>query len=279
MARPCTFLPIIAALLLCLALPATAGRITVDRPGEREFIRDTVGVLSPGEVRQLHQRCDTLLNDTNAPMFVLTIDAMSNHGGSDMTIETFARTLFDEIGDTHPLNQGHDWSNGILLVVSLHDRAARIELGRTWAGSKDRASRHIMDQHLLPAFRAGDYAAGIVAGVNALDKMARDEAVPARPVARTTVSWWAVFAGLAIFTVVSLLRRGSSGWAWAFWGAVFVVLAAILLRMRKTSDGRWEFDETASSRSHSRRSSVFSGGGGSSSSGSFSGGGGASGRW
>ena len=37
--------------------------------------------------------------------------------------------------------------------------------------------------------------------------------------------------GLAVFTVVSLIRRGSGGWAWLFWGAVFfflAILAAVL---------------------------------------------------
>ncbi|MBB6431014.1 TPM domain-containing protein [Algisphaera agarilytica] len=268
---------LVSILLLLFAVGATASPLTIARPDDREFVRDTVGVLSPGEVRQLHQRCETLLNDTSVPMFVLTIDAMSNHGGKGMTIETFARTLFEEIGDAHPLNQDHDWRNGILLVIALDDRAARIELGRTWAGSKDTASRRIMDQHLLPAFRAGDYAAGIVAGVNALDKMARGEAVPARPVSRSTYIWWAGFAGLAIFTVVSLFRRGSSGWAWLFWGTVLVFIGFVLFRLRQRPDGRW----TASGWSSSDRGGWSSGGGGSfgGGGGSFGGGGGASGSW
>ncbi len=245
-------------LLLGVIFPVHAGRLTLDRPGDREFIRDTAGLLPPGLARQLHQRCDTLLNDTNVPVFVVTVESMAAFGGADLTIESFARTLFDDWGDTHPLEQRQNWTRGILLVVSIQDRAARIELGRAWAGSKDTACRRIMDEHLLPAFRAGDYAAGITAGITALDKMARGEAVPARPVSMNAYLLWAGFAGLSVFTAVSLFRRGRSGWAWVFWSALFVTLGALLYLL-----------------SRSGGNSGPSGSGGWSS----SGGGGASGRW
>jgi uncharacterized protein len=68
--------------------------------------------------------------------------------------------------------------------------------------------------------------------------------------------------GLGIFTVISLIRRGSGGWAWLLWGAVFAIVGALLYQML-----------TSSSR----------GGGGGFSGGSFgggsSGGGGATGSW
>lgn len=69
------------------------------------------------------------------------------------------------------------------------------------------------------------------------------------------------FIGLAIFTVVSLARRGASGWAWIFWGVVFSAVGAILYHMLTNSGG--------------------SGGGysGGSFGGGSSGGGGATGSW
>lgn len=254
--------------VLLTTSPALAAKLTLDRPGDREFVRDTTDLLSPGQVRELQQRCDQLLTDTDVPMFVVTIDSMAAFGGGDMTIETFARTLFEDWGQTHPLMHGQDWTNGVLLVISMRDRAARIELGRAWAGTKDAEARRVMDEHLIPAFRAGDYPRGIAAGVTALDKMARGEAVPARPVPLRVYGYWAAFVGLAAFTFVSLARRGSSGWAWAFWGFVLVVLAAVLFRATRDSDGRW-------TRTSSSSNSGWSSGGG----GSFGGGGGASGSW
>lgn len=261
------------ALCVGTAVQAHAGSLTLDRPGDREFVRDNARLLSPGEAGQIRQRCDQLLTDTDVPVFVVTVESMADHGGGQMTIETFAQTLFDQWGDTHPLIHGQDWATGILLVVSVQDRQARIELGRSWAGSKDAVCRQIMDEHLLPAFRAGQYARGITAGVDALDAMARGKALPRRPVPATTYVAWGVFVALVVFTVVSLIRRGSGGWAWVFWAAVFVLIGALLHALVRNNSGGGIGN--ASSGGWSGGGGSYSGGGG----GGFSGGGGASGSW
>lgn len=269
--------PILFVLLFLLlggTHAAQASRLTLERPGDREFIRDTAGLLPPGQTRQLHQRCDTLLKDTNVPIFVVTVESMAAFGGADMTIDSFARTLFDAWGDSHPLEQKQNWTNGILLVIAVQDRAARIELGRAWAGTKDAAARRIMDEHLMPAFRAGDFASGIGAGVSALDKMARGEAVPARPVSMNAYLIWAGFAALAVFTAVSFFRRGTSGWAWIFWAALFVTIGVMLYHL-----SRYRGDNVTGWNSGGSSLGEDAGAGrGRGASGSFSGGG-ASGSW
>ena len=67
---------------------------------------------------------------------------------------------------------------------------------------------------------------------------------------------------LVIFTVFSLIRRGSSGWAWLFWGIIFGIVGMMLYHVL-----------TSSARGGSGGFSGGSFGGG------FSGGGGASGSW
>jgi uncharacterized protein len=162
-----------------------------------------------------------------------------------------------------------------------------------------------MDQHIITRFKQQDFSGGIRAGVVALDAMARELQRPGTPPSpvegsqsypayqpnyqpsssvyyndpQPTSSWapWAtiIFVGLGIFTVVSLIRNGSSGWAWLFWGAVFSIIGYVLY-------------QAATSRSH--RGSTFgsstfggssSGGGfsGGSFGGGFSGGGGSTGSW
>ena len=44
-------------------------------------------------------------------------------------------------------------------------------------------------------------------------------------------------AGLAIFTIVSLMRNGTHGWGWLLWAAVFAVLGTILYTLM-TNSGR-----------------------------------------
>ncbi len=188
---------------------------------------------------------------------------MAEHGGDGLRIETFARLLFDQwqVGVAKLGNQ--NWNTGILLLVSVGDRKSRIELGAGWGREKDQLCQQIMDQQMVPRFKQGDFSGGISAGVESLEAMARGKALPTVP-----RPWWHYamvvgFIGLAIFTFVSMIRRGTSGWAWLLWGLVSSGLGYLLNRFL-----------TSSSRGAS--CGGFSGG---SFGGGFSGGGGASGSW
>jgi uncharacterized protein len=166
------------------------------------------------------------------------------------------------VGDRSGKLGENPWNYGILLLVSQQDRKARIELGAGWKREKDAQCQQIMDELIIPKFKEGDFSGGIVAGVEGLDKMARDLQLPTKP--RPASHYWigAIFVGLMIFTIVSLIRRGSSGWAWLMWAAIFGVIGYILYQMA-----------TSSSRGGGGGFSGGSFGGG------FSGGGGATGSW
>ncbi len=264
-------------LLACCVLMAGVGAQQVPgvsyppRPGEREFISDQAKLLTP-EVREaLKKRLDKLLTDKAIPIIVVTIPSLAQYGAQGMRIELYARLLFDHWGIGHPKIQvggrgrGRratvEWNKGILLLISVGDRKARIELGAGFGREKDELCSDIMQTHIIPFFKRGDFAGGIEAGVKALEQMARGEVIepPPRP-------WWhyAVFLGaiaLTIFTISSLIRRGTGGWAWLFWGAVLGLLWFLVYNILMSSG---------------RSSGGFGGG---SFGGGFSGGGGATGSW
>jgi uncharacterized protein len=244
---------------------ASFADIKLPRPGQHEFILDQANLLSETDKAKIRQIAEKLLKDKAAPIIVVTIDSMAHHGGVGLRIETFAQLLFDQWG-IGPAKVGKTpWNYGILLLVSRDDRQARIELGAGWRRDKDVQAQQIMDEQIIPRFKQGNFSGGIVAGVESLDKLARDLKLPSRP--RSTAEYIvpAVIGGLGLFTVISLIRRGSSGWAWIFWAAILGVIGAILYEM-------------ANNRS---RGGGFGGGGfsGGSFGGGFSGGGGASGSW
>ncbi|MEO2035032.1 MAG: TPM domain-containing protein [Planctomycetaceae bacterium] len=250
-----------------LLLPQTAHaqiaeQFDLKRPGDREFVLDSANMISDDEEQSIRQLADQLLTDKAAPIVVVTIESMEKHGGAGLRIETFARLLFDQWG-IGPEKAGDTlWNYGMLLLVSKQDRKARIELGAGWKRDKDVVAQQIMDGLIIPRFKAGDFPGGIAAGVEGLDKMARELQLPRRPRPASHYIVGVIVCGLLVFTIWSLIRRGSSGWAWLMWAAVFGVVGAILYQM-------------ATNRS--------SGGGGGFSGGSFgggfSGGGGASGSW
>ena len=239
--------------------------IKVDRPGDREFVRDLANLIDEADEAAIKKLCDKLLTETATPIIVVTIDSIAEHAGATLRIETFATLLFDQWGIGHAKVNNQLWNTGILVIVSKKDRKARIELGGGWKREKDELAQKIMDEQMIPQFKAGAYSKGLLAAVTALDAMARSKPLPAAEKPPTPMWHYALMAGavaLAIFTAVSLARRGSGGWAWLMWGAVFTIVGVVLYQMI-TNSGK----------------SSGGGFGGGSFGGGSSGGGGASGSW
>ncbi len=282
--------------------------VDLQPPGGREFVLDTAGWISEADEQRIRQIADRLLTDKAVPIITVTIESMAKHGGAGMRIETFAQQLFDQWGIGPGRVGGRSPNLGILLLISRDDHRGRIELGGGWRHVRDSEAQSIMDGQIIPRIRQGDFSGGITEGVAALDRMARGlpppplSAVPfssnvapyfqsSRVVPHSQspgVAWIVILVGVAVFTVVSLARSGSNGWAWAAWSVVFTILGVLLYIL------------TIDSRSHRRgygsgffgggsrggsSGGFFSGGagGGSYGGGSFgggsSGGGGASGSW
>ena len=290
--------------LIVATTTSTAAEISLDRPGDREFVRDSANMLTQPDKGEIVAICDKLLTDKATPIIVITIDRMSDHGGNGMRIETFARLLFDqwEIGQAE-LN-GQLWNTGILVLVSKGDRKARIELGAGWHRDKDQLCKNIMDEQIIPQFKQQNFSGGIKAGVVALDAMARELPLPSvAPAAGSsqsnpnssypgnyyqgqqkpeTPAWLPIavlmLVGAGIFTAVSLVRSGASGWAWAMWAGIFAILGAILYAFATSNNNRGGgfFGGGGGGFGSGSSGGGFSGG---SFGGGFSGGGGASGSW
>jgi uncharacterized protein len=220
------------------------------KPDKTHFYVDQAGLLKPEDAQVVDRVAAALLKEEKIPIIAVTIPSLITYQAGNLAIEPYARQLFDHWGLGFK-----DRNFGILLLVSLGDRKARIELGKGWAGEHDGDAQYIMDELMVPAFRAGDYSGGIRQGVEALDKMARGLGLP-----KPKTPWWApvlFFGGIMLMVgvIVSLFKSGRSGWGWALIAGLGVMLFFML------------------------RSSMRSGGSGGSFGGGFSGGGGASGSW
>jgi uncharacterized protein len=251
------------------ALGQPRGLISLDPPGPREFVLDLGEIITPQDEETIRAIADQLLSETATPIVVVTISDMANYAQGDLRIETFATVLFNQWEIGHDQIDGQDWNTGILLLVAVGNRQARIELGAGWGREHDAQAQQIMEEFIIPQFKAGNFSAGIVAGVEALDKMARGLTLPKpppKPIEPKHMLIGLGIIGLLIFTVVSLIRSGMSGWAWVFWGAIFAILGLILYNMARNAG---------------RSGGSFGGGGfsGGSFGGGFSGGGGATGSW
>ena len=80
-------LPRTAGLLAAflVSLPAAAQvRIDLERPGEREFIRDLADMISDADEAKIRPMCEKLLTEKATPIIVVTIESMARHGGAGM---------------------------------------------------------------------------------------------------------------------------------------------------------------------------------------------------
>jgi uncharacterized protein len=255
------------ALLVCFSALADGEIRFPLKPAEGKFVVDEANLLSAISANELGPKLSEVLRETAIPIIFVSIQSQKAYGAENMPIETYARLLYDQWGIGHEritvegrgVGRSVDipWNKGILFLVAVDDRKARIELGGGFLQQKNTTCRSIMSDHIIPFFRRGDYQGGILNGIQALSQMAKGETVepPPRP-------WWhyglmVLLVVLAIFTIVSLIRRGSSGWAWMFWAAVFAIMVWLFFFFLDPDDG-------------------FDGG---SYGGGSSGGGGASGSW
>ena len=154
----------ILSLLLACALPALAGTYRADeipnvqRMDRRRYVSDPDGILSAGAVARLDSVCASLRERGLAQVAVVAVDDIA--GGDTFS---FAVELFRDWGvGSAKSNNGL----GILLVKDL--REIRFVTGGGLEGIlPDALCKRIQLNYMLPAFREGDYSAGMVAGVEA----------------------------------------------------------------------------------------------------------------
>lgn len=245
---------LLAAVLLA-GSPATAAAQTFPEKPTSGFCVDQAELLEPEHAAQIEAIATALFAEKRIPIHVVTIFSLSRFQASSLSVDAYAQALFDDwrIGF-------EDRNNGMLLLVSLWDRKARIEFGRDWAHRHDREASVVMDELIVPRFKEGAFSVGILDGVRGMDAMARDLDLPspADPAWLVYGRW--VFGIVAALVALSLMRSGRKGYGW------MVVASAIALYWAVS-----KFVHSGGSSGSSSDSSSDSGG--------SSGGGGASGSW
>lgn len=230
-----------ATLLLALAALAASAADTIPVPKLTGRVVDLSGTLDRSQQEAIAAKLAAFERAKGSQVAVLLVPTLGNE-----TIEEFATRVTDEwkLG-----RAGVD--DGVLFVVAKQDRRMRIQTGRGVQGVlTDALSRRIIDERVAPRFRAGDFAGGIDAGVDAILKAIEGEALPepAKAAPRGDAASWASvenFLFLAFVAVPvagailrSLLGRflgavltsGITGFAaWLVLGSVFLGVIAALV--------------------------------------------------
>ena len=127
------------------------------------YINDFAGLLNARDKANVEALFTGLKQVHGIEATVVTIDSISDYNTGDATIESFATSLFNTwgIGDKEK-------NNGILLLVAVGDREVRIEVGSGYENSQNANMKEVINEHILPSFRSGNFSQGIYRGSRAI---------------------------------------------------------------------------------------------------------------
>jgi len=254
----------------CALLAAALWLIVATAAGAQQFppltgrVVDAAKLLDTGQVRQLDQLSAAVEQASSRQLVVATVPSLQGY-----TIEDYGYRL----GRAWGIGQ-KGANNGVILLVAPNERKVRIEVGYGLEPIvTDAYASIVVNQTILPRFRDGDMAGGIVAGAQQLAEQLK---LPLEAAERRAAQ------------ASAKPTRADDGSDWtvaAFWIAVVLVLVLLPL-MRRSAGGRRYRGGFApvviwgggSGWGGGSSGGGFSGGGFSGGGGSF-GGGGASGSW
>ncbi|MEX2242786.1 MAG: TPM domain-containing protein [Fimbriimonadaceae bacterium] len=146
------------------------------KPEQGRFYLEKVEVLEADDALEIDKIGAQVFKDKGYPVMVVVVQSRQIMQAGHLTIEQYARLLFDN----WRIGSGEN-NKGMLLLVSLEDREARIELGAAWKGSVDAEAEAVMRSRIIPNFKANDASEGLVEGARGLRDIAYRNSTYATP--------------------------------------------------------------------------------------------------
>jgi uncharacterized protein len=245
-------------LLLACFLLATTGLAAAERipPAPPRYFNDYANVVRRDTADALNRQLEQFERDSSNQVLVVIYPKME----SDSSVEDYTVRVAQS---WKAGQQGRN--NGAVLFAFMQERQLYIQVGYGLEGAiPDAIAKRIIEQEIVPRFRAGDVDGGMTAAVNALIAAAKGE-----------------YKGTGATRAEG--RRGNSGKTGGAGLFVLFIIIFLIASRRRQSALPYIIGGALlnSGRSRSRGGSSWGGGGGggfSGGGGSF-GGGGAGGRW
>jgi uncharacterized protein len=187
-------------------------------PAATGYVNDAAGLLDEGTRAKLEAFLDQVERRTGAEFAVLTVPTTAPEDPSAYKVRVFEAWGLGKKGA----------DNGLLMLVAVEEREVRFETGYGLEGAlPDGLQSRIFRDRMRPRFREGDYAGGIVAGVQACAaRIAAESGVtlewdgrelrydaPRRRLPPWVVALIVIFVlGVVLVAARAERRHGSRGW-------------------------------------------------------------------
>ncbi len=140
------------------AVPALSGRVV-----------DTAKILTAGEAGSIDTQLARIEQTRGTQIVVLLVNTVAPED-----ISSYA----NRVSNAWKIGR-RDVGDGVLIIIATGDRKLRIEVAKSLEGAiPDLAAKQIISNALAPALKAGQYAQGIEATIEALDKRIGAENLP-----------------------------------------------------------------------------------------------------
>lgn len=225
-----------------VALALAQGLVPV--PALSARVIDQTATLDAASVAALEARLAAFEQSQGSQVVVLMVPTTAPEDIADFT---------QRVGDAWKIGRA-DVGDGVLFIIAKDDRRLRIATAKALEGAiPDLMARRILDSAVTPAFRQGDYAGGINAGVDQILARIRGEELPLpdasaarRPAGSADFEWMdaLIFLVFAVPMLSGLLRGmfgnklgtlltgvGAGGLAWVLTSVFWVAIGAGLLGM------------------------------------------------
>lgn len=192
---------------LCSALVLVAGAQALHPvPELTARVMDETGTLDASNLSSLENRLAAFEQTKGAQVVVLMVSTTAPEDIADFT---------QRLGDTWKIGR-KDVGDGVLFVIAKDDHRVRIAPAKTLEGAiPDLMAKRIIDQAVTPAFRKGDFAGGIGAGVDQILARIAGEDLPLPPSGASSKQGFQAFDLLVLLVfavpILSGVLRGIFG--------------------------------------------------------------------
>lgn len=186
--------------LVCLVLPAVSPSLTApELPALSGRVVDLADLIPAAAESALTEQLAALESKSTDQLVVVTVPSLQGY-----SIEDFGY----ELGKAWKIGQ-QDKDNGVILLVAPNEREVRIEVGKGLEPIiTDALASIIIQSTILPRFRRGEFAEGLLAGAQDLNDAllgdAEEVAVRARGGVREQSFDWIELLPIALWIAIVL---------------------------------------------------------------------------
>ncbi|MBU2213675.1 TPM domain-containing protein [Patescibacteria group bacterium] len=209
---------------ICTASLLVAAQVyAFEIPPNDGFVTDSAQVLTSSEEETIENVLQEYRQETSNEIAILIVDSMEG--------EVIADTAF-EVGRAWGVGtEKHD--NGILILIAYSDRELFIATGYGLEGAvPDIVAKGIIDLDIVPHFKDGKYADGILAGIESLKKHIGGEYTADRYAsgggADIDYAWIFFVIIVLLQWLIAILARTKSWWLGGVFGAVAGVILVLI---------------------------------------------------